>query len=534
MERIKFYSPNDMMNGNNLVNSMKIIESYQSGKELTLINDMLELYNIKKYFDNNMYLEEWNSEYISIYENILSLQFNKTAKYFSLISDDNIEHIYSNIEREYIEDFWELFDKFQVYKRITFQKFEEFIVSQKVRLEDLLSNKKIVIHFGKVIRNYLCSSYYTAEILLDEYERKHISNRKKRYFPKELTAVDKESIIINYINSERRNLNYLSLIPNIQSNKDKLEVSPETLLKAKKRVKQEEKELFQKDTGLLTEIEIGISKTQDEPYTIKKEGRKIIYMYSDKWIKKYTDYPTLLNNFIYLFHYVDQQMRCTLVNKYSEMSIFEQHMGVKSKNAYAESTVFRHKDSISFLQSKLFSIGIRIEEVIEWFFKDYISIEFNACDFKIIMPSAGSTILEKCNSIMPALESVLDQFTLYVRNGDIDFELLNIRTEQLSYTNIPSLINKKYVYGIGEKFSTVTYLLFSDQSGLGYDCNDKKSYTTFFELMQNIKLKLENYPDYYRQKVNWLIEQGYLLLNGDGYLKFKNTSQIIILKDFIY
>ena len=35
--------------------------------------------------------------------------------------------------------------------------------------------------------------------------------------------------------------------------------------------------------------------------------------YSSEWIEENQDYPTLLNNFIYLFEYVDRCFRCSFV-----------------------------------------------------------------------------------------------------------------------------------------------------------------------------------------------------------------------------
>lgn len=44
------------------------------------------------------------------------------------------------------------------------------------------------------------------------------------------------------------------------------------------------------------------------------ENGKWIFEYSNNWIKNNKDYPTLLNNFIYLFEYIDIQARCTHVS----------------------------------------------------------------------------------------------------------------------------------------------------------------------------------------------------------------------------
>jgi hypothetical protein len=181
--------------------------------------------------------------------------------------------------------------------------------------------------------------------------------------------------------------------------------------------------------------------------------------------------------------------------------------------------------------NQLFSIGIRLEEIIEWFFEEYLAVEFDAHNFKVTMPSTNSTLLEKCTNIMPALESVLKQFSLYVQEGYIDFELLEIRSEHLIYKNIPSLVERKYDYGMGEEFKTATFLLFSDQSSLGYNEKAKKTFNNFFELNSNEKLKLNDYPDYCIARINWLLDNDYLTMDGEENLIFKDMLHILILRD---
>lgn len=70
-KRVKFYSANDLMYGSNLRKSEKIIQEYEKGKEVNDINDIIELYNVKKYFDNKIYFSEWDSERIERYEAVV-------------------------------------------------------------------------------------------------------------------------------------------------------------------------------------------------------------------------------------------------------------------------------------------------------------------------------------------------------------------------------------------------------------------------------------------------------------------------------
>lgn len=540
MEKVKFYSLNDMTYGHNLRICESLIKAYEAGKEARDINDVIELYNVNKYFDMKIFLTDWSTQDVNHFENIAKGFIGIVAKFFKDITDDNLITLYIDVDIDYTNDFWEIVEKFKVYERISEGIFKEILDTSKVSLYELLKFKRISDYFGEIIRTYMLKDSLSAEILLDKYELKQTREKDPIYFPKELSNADKETIICNYIDSEKPNLNYLRLISNIQSNKDKLEISPKTLLKAKRKVEVQEKQFFKEDSGLIMESSVSFSKNQIEEVNLVTANHSISATYSAKWLDDNKEYATLLNNFIYLFDFVDLQMRCTLVNKFNEMGVLERHIFTSSQNAYTKGMAFDQKNIFSLLQmvgyyNQLFSMGIRLEEVIEWFFEEYLTIEFNAYNFKVTMPSVNSTLLEKCTNIMPALESTLKQFLLFVQEGQIDFELLEIRSEHLIYKNIPSLVEKKYVYGVGEEFKTVTFLLFSDQSGLGYNEKVNRSYTNFFDLISNNeKLKLNDYPDYDIPKINWLLDNKYLAIDSEGTLIFINTNIIRVLKDLYF
>ena len=432
MERVKFFSINDVMYGYNLRNSERVIKEYGSVKKVQDINDIIELYNVKKYFDNKIYLSDWTPEDISYFERTIKSCIGNIAQFFKSITKDSFATEYNKVDKYYKEDFWELIEKFKVYENISEDKFQEFLNTSIVHLYQLLKHKNTTEHFGEIIRNYMLNDNSSAELLLDEYEIKHMDEKEPLYFPKKLTNPDKETIICNYIDRKDPNLNYLRLIANIQSSKDKLEISPKTLLKAKRKAEELEKDFFTENSGFSMEIIVGF-KAQDEVIDFKADEQAITAIYSKKWIKDNNDYPTLLNNFIYLFDFVDFQIRFTLTSKYNLMSVIERFLFTSSKNAYTKGILFEQKNILSLFQmlgyyNELFSIGIRLEEIIEWFFREYLNKEFKAHGFKVTMPSNNSTLLEKCTNIMPAMESVLKQFSLFVREGEIDFELLEIRS----------------------------------------------------------------------------------------------------------
>lgn len=534
MDRIKFYSVNDL----SCVSNLRKVESFLKSLESDQIeiNDLIELYNVKKYLDNKVYLKDWTENSIENFEMIIKENYVKIARFFISINDMTLLDAFKEVDRWYTSDYWDLFEIFKVYKNITADSFGLLLYQEKAWMYEVLRHKDIVYFFGNVIRDKLLNETSSAKLLLDKYELKRFREESPTYFPRELSNADKEYIISKYIDSVEPNLNYLRLISNIQSNKDKLELSPKTILRAKRRAEEIEKGFFTETSGFIMEISVIFSNNQDEDVCLEYEGASIKATYNTKWLEENNDYPTLLNNFIYLFEYVDIQMRCLLVNHLSEMGVLERHMLTSSQNAYSKGIVFDQKDTLSLMQmagyyNQLFSNGIRLEEVIEWFFEDYLLNEFNAKNFKVKMPSTNSTYLEKCTNIMPAMESVLKQLILYVREGEIDFELLQIRSEHLIYRTIPSLVNKKYAYGIGEEFRIATFLLFSDQSRLGYYEKNQKSYKNFFELLKSESVKLQDIPEYCGTDIKWLEEHKYIQIDGGGNITFFNTQLINILYD---
>ncbi len=536
MRGVKYFTAQDLACGYNLRNIENIFQNYNEDTEYEDINKIIELYNIEKYFNNKLYLNTWSAKDIEKYSAIVKTFIKKISLYIQKIDNKNFIEKYKELDLDYYEDFWELLVKYKIYKNISKEIFKDFLDNVHPLLHSLLSCQKIVDYFGQEIRDYLLKHPNTAEILLSKYE---LDEKHEIHFPKILNSSDKERILCDYIDSTEPNLNYLRLISNLQSNRDRIMIKPRTLLKAQKRAELEESRVFDGNKGIYMETFVGFSDLQNEEIVIKNDDKKMTFSYSENWIKNNLDYPTLLNNFIYLFEFVDLQMRILLVNKFNKMSVSERFMFMRSKDAYIKGISFKYYDIISFMQiiaynKLLLKMNIRLESIVEWFFSGYLEKEFNASNFKILMPSEQSNFLEKCTMIMPAVEGVLKQFIMFVQDGEIDFELLDIQSEHLIYKNIPSLVNKKYIYGTGDVFSIVANLLFSDQVGLGYYSKREISHKNLFEVLKNEKLIMEDCYPYQKDKIDWLIENGYLVVNQENNIIFLNEMIIIVLRELYY
>ena len=257
-----------------------------------------------------------------------------------------------------------------------------------------------------------------------------------------------------------------------------------------------------------------------------------------KWIKDNLDYSTLLNNFIYLFNFVDLQMRITLFSKKTELGLFESTLSTRSKHAYNIGIGFNIKKMLSDLQmvsyyQRLEALDIRLEEVIEWFFKEYILDEFKIENYKINPPSVSSKYLEKCRTLLPELESIIKQYNLYIEDGYIDHELLQMSSNPIPYKDIKSKLEKKYIYPNykSQEFNNIDYYFFSDQCMLSYrkDADDK--YNSFYELLLNENISITDYEDYNKRDIEYLLEKNYIHIDCNEFIKITNNKLITILKD---
>ncbi|SMC17087.1 hypothetical protein SAMN02745134_00232 [Clostridium acidisoli DSM 12555] len=538
MGRIKFYSVRDMAVGYNLKNIESILKKYNN-KILKYnindidINNIIECYNIKQYFDSGLKLNSWNVEQINFFNSVIKKFYDIIEKFWSLINNDSIIGEYLKIDIEYREDFWKMFSQYKKYKHISNHVFKQLLKLKEVNIYSVLYDQQIVKYYGNVIKEYLIADSSMAKIILDKYEMKN-NNENIIYLPSELTNSEKEELISKYIDLPIAHINMLEIIQNIKPSKE-LRLSDKVKLKAKRKIEEEKCKLFNKNSGIYMETDVCFSNNQCEARSIDIKGNNWKFSYSTKWITENSDFNTLLNNFIYVFEFVDMQMRVKFVSKKSELSVFG-NIFIRSKHDYPVGVVFNRKNLLALMQisayyKELQRIGIRFEDSIEWFFKTYLKNEFGINGFTLKMPSEKATYLEKARSTFPELESILKQYKLYVQNGEIDNELLEMSSRGEDYGNLTSLVDKKYVYGKGDIYKKIKYFLSSDQCMLCYIRRIEDRYNCFFDLVNNEEIYMKDYQEYQNNDLQWLIEHEIIEVDLYYRIKWKNPNIVLILYD---
>ena len=256
--------------------------------------------------------------------------------------------------------------------------------------------------------------------------------------------------------------------------------------------------------------------------------------YNSNWIKDNLDYPTLLNNFIYLFAYTDGYMRCSLTAGSLKQGIIENLFSTQGNGMYQKGQSFELLNALSNIQMHgyvgvLNSCDIYLEDIIKWFFEVYIKNEFGANGFICNMPEKSDSILSKYERVATVMDGETKQFKLFCEEGEIDRELYEMISGSVRYKEIPSLIKNKYAYANSNEIVREMHDMFSDQCMLSYTEKTGSKYNTFFELLRLENVKPEEIEEYNFDELNWLLERGVVYVS-DGMLAL-NYERIWILKE---
>jgi hypothetical protein len=542
LNRVEYYSVNNLANGYYLSKAEPILRrDIQSIHEN--INDVIELYNIKLYIDNKLYLKTWTQDDIKDFNQKVIKYGNIVGQFMSKISDENFIAHYENLESGYINSFWELVNSQKIYKNISAEKFAAVLSNEPHKIRNILIHKHLVEHYKNAIRGFLLNYSNSAELLLNQYERTSDFQDKTIYFPQNLAIQDKENIISAYIDSKKANLNYLGLIK-IARDKVDFKISAKTRLKAKRREEEIKKKYFEeKNNGFKIEVSISFPEKSDKIKDENLDNFTANFSYSLDFIKKNNDDYCLFRNFKILFEYLDLENRVNLVSKKNQMGVMERVLGLHSQNEYRQGVHFRMSEMISHCQIVAYNkvlndLGVSLESVLQnvftFIFKEKYRFASNA---RLTMPSTNISYLEKIRVLAPEFETVLKQYKLFVEEGNIDFELLQITSSPCPIKEIPSLIKDKYIYlnENNKEIIGISNLFFSDQTLLAYvEPYKDKHYHNFFDLLVNEQVFFNNYEEHQKPELKFLIDKGFIFIDENNYVQITNLTKVLILKDLYY
>lgn len=531
--RIKYYGSYDLGNYIHWDDRLKDIE--QSGILRCPIkmnlNDIIELYNIGVGYQN------LKSEYKSqddIKYPWLSKVSHLAKQYFNSLPVCKIVEEYKTLEREYVYDFWTLFENCKIFDKdcFTVEDFKELCndpVHKMSTLQAVLRRPKIVKVYDKELFDILDNYPLAYHILFHQYEQ----GMRKYHLPKGFKEANWDKSIAVYLNEEDLNPNMLELIMSAD-----FPVSPMTKVKAKKRYDLiMDKFRNDSDDGKIKfSLEVIFTSEQSEIYKITQNKLNLTHSYNSNYLKEELSDESILGHFVYPFGFLDGCDRITIISHLHELSGLDQALQTDAVTHYKRGQMFDIRDKTSLLQLVAYckflkDQGHSIEEVIQRFYNLSLATDYNVEGFKIDLAVKESSYLIQSENMVHCIEGIINQYRCYVLLGKVDWDYVEAAEDPADYRHVPSKINNKYFYADGKYCIGLSDWLFSDQILLGYIESKALDEKNLYDMIQLHNVHLEDYPDYQQDTIRLLIKEGILYVKDTGYLKWKNPYEVRILKD---
>lgn len=532
--RLKFFGLNDYGTFWQEERLIKLLGEFDETRTLYTINDIVELNNLALFLENGLLprdITEISRQRFLTYQPKIK---RIVGKFLKTVDEAKFAQLFKDVDFQYHIEVLDLLAIHKVYQRCAGSVVISALQGANFSCVDFLSCQQLVHTYDEEIRDLLLSTSQNAELVVSKFFG--ANERHAIYLPKSFTPTDSRALFDRYLDEDEPNLNFVRMIASARANKN-YGVNAKLKLKAQRKSDALTKKLFESDRSFQLEMgcEVGISDSQVEEILQSVDGMVGKYSYSRRWLTANLDYPTILNNFIYLFGFANDHMLLELPAYPARLGIFERFMITIGKETYRTGPAFRLQDEASFLQTLMYerflsTQDVQIEEVISWFFTGYLEHEFGAKGFKYRPSSTTASYLEKSRQVFSEMESVLKQFSLYVEDGELDPELLTVTSEQLSYPNIPSLLDGKYAYMSGNKdIARIQNLLFSDQSDLTYISEELRA-NSFASLIVTNRVSYNQFHDYQKHNIDFLCEKG-ILAASDSRIFFPNVAQCRVLKE---
>ena len=537
-DRVHFFSTYDMSISFYLPMAEEVIKKYQGGWRPTDVNDVIELYNIWLFVDNDVYMKSWTEETLHIIRKDFK---NEVIRYFNGIGKTSWMDVYKQIEIGYRKYFWEIIDKFNIDGFITLDNLQEAFSENDYELIDLLHQSRLVNKHQQTVATLLKENSHTAEWLLQEFvQEDKLHSHEHLYFPKALTLEERETIISKYLDSANPNLNYVRLV--LLAKKDaNLRLSDVLRLKATKLERKLNEEVLTSGSTVHFKYQVSISDEKDKPFkwVSRDEDDNPILCYSRPKMLACSD-EELFHYIRYVFDFLTPNGLIPFVAKISEADVMERLMGLTGKYAYPVNMAFRYNEAISMLQIEAMQNVLSqedrsIEKTLKVFYEQHLKDKYGFPSGTLSLADNTADWITKCRTIAPEIDSVSQRYEQFAETGVVDEELLRISSDGIRVTNVKSTNPIRYysIKGQPGVLYRLFHLFFSDQSMLSFVDPFKNSrYHSFFQLLteQDERICYDNYQDYQKRDIDFLIEEGYLSKNEDGFLCVEKKREIGILK----
>lgn len=511
MSNKRFHTPNNVIEPYQYDIALNYIEAYQPSTE---INNLIETYLILKLLKTENEFSNFK-HLITKFQSDLSVNFPITI----------FEIDYDSIDIFYKDVFWELVLDLGKINEDDVSQFELYIKKYNIQTIHLKNVTKLIDLFPQVIKENFLSLSRNIEFFLNHQSGKY-TDSNGLYTRLGITNEDINNLAKDYCQLDNSNPNYLQSIIDYRK-LSKYDFNDPIKILAKRTIE----EFFEKNSDTSKTLQysqsVNIENLEaDKLFQIEKN--KIIL--NKLLLDEYHDFPTLLNNYIYFIGFFNYEIGLPWLIANDEIFDFSRLLSPKSNANFND-----FQPRLRLVHSLLFSAyfvylkynEIDVEKIVEWYFNVYLKDELNIVGFHFHASNKDSTFYERGKCIISEMDSILDQYDLFFRNGEIDQDLLEIKSGTSSYTTLKSFNKKKFIKLHNTPDNSALFsALFSDQSPLSF-ISSKKEHKTFFKHIKE-GVKISDFDEYQIKQINILIKNNLIKLSNDV-IEFTNSREINIL-----
>lgn len=531
VEKIKYYDSSDLAYDYMIERAIQFVDQYGESPNFNNINLVLAAYNVYLLLTK----AKLKSAYLH-YASIAKTYIKHCNIYFSNLNNDNIKCSHNIPMQLYQEDYWQLFNNTKIYYSID-KKIVKFLLYKLTpSLTAILKHPQIVNVYSREITCYIIKNQYSILFILDYYFTYNKESTKKFILPKELTSKILLWLINKKLSSNNISPQYLRLIEN--STNSTLIIPDKIKVKAKRCRKQIESEILSTNSSMISNMKI-VFKNIDELIKIDFQPPNLTITLDKSWIDENNHNDYLFANLFIFYFICDINYRAKFIaNKTDSTKLEDLISKPLGLNDYFQPLLSRIQEDLAHLfimsyDKLLLTQNKRIEDLLKWFYTEFIAEEFHVHKFIFNSSSTNTTFIEKCRNLCSEIDSILKQYQLYYENNDIDRDLLEINSKPLLFSQLESYDKNKYAYIVDTEYINSMNLLFSDQSYLNLITKLLDTNKTFISEIINptIDLFLTDFDESQKKLIKKLQQQQLIILNQQNQIIAKKNN-IEVLKDF--
>lgn len=540
-DRVCYFSKYDLSVGHNLEIAEKRIKKVSKGDIPSDMEGIIELWHIKRMMDDGCRLLSWTDVEFEQMKSSICGYNEIIAKFFHGHNPETIKDEFDSLNWRYQETFWEIIEVYKLYKLVSQETLKEIVSNSDGHLRDVLAFKGLVEHFKTILRDVLTKNN-SAPIILDKYVAKRDDTDEEIHLPSNLTLADKEQIIVNYLQSNSPNLNYVRLITQVKDDKTKIILSRRTRLLAEQLAQKLNDELMNDPRTVKTHWSFGVRFVDEEnilPLDVSIGEQEVeTYTYSIPFIRKCNNISRIMNC-AFLFKWMNKHFLINLISKHAEISELESLFMDSGRDAYPTSIEFHNKNELAFQQLYAYNVVLRelassFENELKQYYEVHLREEYDYPSMSINFPLEGDSALNKCRVLCPELDAVVKQYNVFVEEDEVNSDLIRL-SKPLKVEEGKSLLTNKYceIVADNKDIKNVLRLLFGHGNSLLHYVKPFKGkhYHSLIELLENENnVRYSNYENYQKPYLDNLIQQGIISMDTDGRVFIENKTKVDVLR----